>query len=190
MQFQEKRQGEAASEIGERTKLALFEQSIVPHLNAAYDLGVWLTRNSHDAEDVVQEAYLRAFQFFDGFHGGDEKAWLLTVVRNTCHTWLRREKGTRTMVMFEEQMHGSELDRADPEGMLLEKFNVGSLRDCLKALPVDYREVVILRELEEMSYRDIADLIKIPLGTVMSRLSRGRRRLEDCVSSRMTRGWT
>jgi RNA polymerase sigma-70 factor (ECF subfamily) len=172
--------------MGEQTKLALFERTIVPHLNAAYNLAMWLTRNPHDAEDVVQEAYLRAFRFFDGFRGGDAKAWLLTVVRNTCHTWIHREKGTRTMVMFEEQMHCAELDNTNPEGMLLEKFNVESLRECLEALPVDYREVVILRELEEMSYRDIADLIKIPLGTVMSRLSRARRRLEACVAARVT----
>jgi RNA polymerase sigma factor (sigma-70 family) len=151
-------------------------------------LAVWLTRNSHDAEDVVQEAYLRAFRFFDGFRGGDGKAWLLAVVRNTCHTWFRREKSNRTMVTFDEQMHCSDLDTTNPEGMLIEKFDVGSLRECLNALPLEFREVVILRELEEMSYRDIADLIKIPLGTVMSRLSRARRRLEDCVAARGARG--
>lgn len=151
IQSQEKRQNQAAAKIGEQTKLALFEQTIVPHLNAAYNLAVWLTRNSHDAEDVVQEAYLRAFRFFDGFRGGDGKAWLLAVVRNTCHTWLRREKGTRTMVMFDEHMHCSELDQTNPEGMLLEKVNVGSLRECPNTLPVEYREVVILKEMEEMS---------------------------------------
>ena len=188
MRPQEKRQDEAAPRIGEQTKLALFEQIIVPHLTAAYNLAVWLTRNSHDAEDVVQEAYLRAFRFFDGFHGGDGKAWLLAVVRNTCHTWLRREKGAKTMVMFDEQMHCSDLDKKNPEGMLLEKVNVGSLQECLNALPVEYREVMILREMEEMSYRDIADLINIPVGTVMSRLSRARRRLEACVTARVAGG--
>jgi len=184
----EKSQGEAPSEISERTKLALFEQTIVPHLSAAYNLAVWLTRNSHDAEDVVQEACLRAFRFFDGFHGDDGKAWLLAVVRNTCHSWLRREKGNKTMVMFDEQMHCSDLDRTNPEGLLLEKVNVGSLRECLNALPLEYREVMILREMEEMSYRDIADLINIPVGTVMSRLSRARRRLEACAAARAAGG--
>jgi RNA polymerase sigma factor (sigma-70 family) len=181
-------QGAAASETSEQTKLALFEQIIVPHLTAAYNLAVWLTRNSHDAEDVVQEAYLRAFRFFDGFHGGDGKAWLLAVVRNTCHTWLRREKGSKTMVMFDEQMHCADLDNTNPEGMLLEKVNVGSLRECLNALPLEYREVMILREMEEMSYRDIADLIKIPVGTVMSRLSRARKRLGSCIEARVAGG--
>ena len=174
--------------MDEETKLALFEQAIVPHLNAAYNLAAWLTRNKDDAEDVVQEAYLRAFRFFGGFHGGDGKAWLLAIVRNTCQTWLRREKGNRSVVMFDEQMHSPELTKANPEGILLKKFDVGSLRECLEGLPVDYREVMILRELEEMSYQEIADVVKIPLGTVMSRLSRARQRLADCVAARVNGG--
>src|SRR5260370_11176476 len=118
--------------MDEKTRLALFEQIIVPHLNAAYNLAAWLTRNKDDAEDVVQEAYLRAFRFFGGFHGGDGKAWLLAIVRNTCQTWLRREKGTRSVVMVDEQTHSPELDKANPEGMLLNKFNVGSLLASLE----------------------------------------------------------
>src|SRR6476660_7277105 len=94
--------------MGEANKLELFEQLIVPHLNAAYNLARWLTRNDHDEEDVVQEAYMRAFRFFDGFHGGDGKAWLLAVVRNTCHTWVRQQKGNVPKVVFDEQMHGGE----------------------------------------------------------------------------------
>lgn len=174
--------------MDEGSRLALFEQIIVPHLNAAYNLAAWLTRNKDDAEDVVQEAYLRAFRFFDGFHGGDGKAWLLTIVRNTCQTWLRREKGNRSVVMFDEQMHSPELTKTDPEGMLLKKFDAGSLRECLEALPVDYREVMILREMEEMSYQEIADVVKIPLGTVMSRLSRARQRLTCCMTAKVKGG--
>ena len=174
--------------MDEETSLALFEQTIVPHLNAAYNLAAWLTRNKDDAEDVVQEAYLRAFRFFKGFHGGDGKAWLLAIVRNTCQTWLRREKGNRSVVMFDEKTHSPELAKTDPEGTLLKKFDVESLRECLEGLLVDYREVVILRELEEMSYREIADVVKIPLGTVMSRLSRARQRLADCVAARVNGG--
>jgi RNA polymerase sigma-70 factor (ECF subfamily) len=174
--------------MDEERKLALFEQTIVPHLNAAYNLAAWLTRNKDDAEDVVQEAYLRAFRFFEGFRGGDGRAWLLAIVRNTCQTWLHREKGNRSVVMFDEQTHSPELAKANPEGMLLKKFDVGSLRECLEGLPVDYREVVILRELEEMSYQEIADVVKIPLGTVMSRLSRARQRLADCVAARVNGG--
>jgi RNA polymerase sigma factor (sigma-70 family) len=171
--------------MDEKTRLALFEQIIVPHLNAAYNLAAWLTRNKDDAEDVVQEAYLRAFRFFGGFHGGDGKAWLLAIVRNTCQTWLRREKGTRSVVMFDEQTHSPEFAKTNPEVTLLKKFDVVSLRECLEGLPVDYREVVILRELEEMSYQEIADVVKIPIGTVMSRLSRARQRLAECVAAKV-----
>ena len=174
--------------MDEETKLALFEQTIVPHLDGAYNLATWLTRNKDDAEDVVQEAYLRAFRFFGGFRGGDGKPWLLAIVRNTFQTWLRREKGVRSVVMFDEQTHSPELAKTNPEGTLRKKFDVGSLRECLEKLPVDYREVVILRELEEMSYQEIADVVKIPLGTVMSRLSRARQRLADCLAARVNGG--
>lgn len=169
-------------------KLALFEQSIVPHLNAAYNLSLWLTRNTHDAEDVVQEAYLRAFRFFDGFKGGDGKAWLLAVVRNTWLSWLRKRKGDSPAVAFDEQTHSPERERSNTESTLVEKAKLGSLQECIELLPIEYREVVVLRELEEMPYKDIADVAGIPLGTVMSRLSRGRKRLEDCVAARMNGG--
>ncbi|MGA2592979.1 MAG: sigma-70 family RNA polymerase sigma factor [Bryobacteraceae bacterium] len=157
-------------------KLALFEQTILPHLNAAYNLARWLTRNDPDAEDIVQEAYLRAFRYFDGFQGGDGKAWLLAVVRNTYLTWRRREKGV-AKVPFDEETHGSV--------QLVEKPMTGSLRDCLELLPPEYREVLVMRELEEMSYNEIAAVTSRPIGTVMSRLSRARRRLQDCVTVRM-----
>ena len=169
----------------DETRLELFERTIVPHLDAAYNLAVWLTRNKDDADDVVQESYLRAFRFFGGFHGGDGKAWLLAIIRNTCQTWLRREKGNRSVVIFDEWAHSPELPRTNPEGTLLKKCGVGSLLECLEELPIHYREVVILRELEEMSYQDIAGVVKIPLGTVMSRLSRARQRLTDCVAARV-----
>src|SRR5437588_9458539 len=131
--------------MDEANKLALFEQTIVPHLNAAYNLARWLTRNEHDAEDVVQEAYLRAFRFFDGFRGGDGKAWLLAVVRNTCLTWRRREKSSVMAVPFDEAAHGA--DRAaNAETGLVEEARVGTLRNCIQSLPVEYREVIVLRE--------------------------------------------
>jgi RNA polymerase sigma-70 factor (ECF subfamily) len=157
-------------------KLALFEQTILPHLNAAYNLARWLTRNDQDAEDVVQEAYLRAFRYFDGFQGGDGKAWLLAVVRNTYLTWRRREKDV-AKVPFDEETHGSV--------QFVEKAIAGSLQDCLELLPREYREVLVMRELEEMSYNEIAAVTSRPIGTVMSRLSRARRRLQDCVTARM-----
>jgi RNA polymerase sigma-70 factor (ECF subfamily) len=162
-------------------KLALFEQSIVPHLNAAYNLARWLTRNSHDAEDLVQEAYLRAFRAFETFQGQDGKAWLLTVVRNTCFTWLKK-KGDRAVVEFDEQMHSGADETPNAESALLNQAALGSLNECLEALPVEFRETIILRELEELSYKEIAEIVRVPVGTVMSRLARGRRRLQQCLA--------
>src|SRR5882724_3185962 len=160
------------------SKLALFEETILPHLNSAYNLARWLTRNEDDAQDAVQEAYLRAFRFFDGFKGGDGKAWLLAVVRNTCMTWLRRQRVAA--VPFDETAHAS--DRAaNAEGGLVQEARLGTLRDCIEALPPEYREVIVLRELEELPYKEIAETAAVPIGTVMSRLARARKRLEDCV---------
>jgi RNA polymerase sigma-70 factor (ECF subfamily) len=174
------------SRMSGSTKLALFEETILPHLNAAYNLARWLTRNEDDAKDVVQEAYLRAFRFFDGFRGGDGKAWLMAVVRNTCLTWRRRERGNVMAIPFDETAHGS--DRAaNVEARLVEEAGLGALRNCIESLPVEYREVIVMRELEELSYRDIAEAASLPIGTVMSRLARARKRLEDCVTSRMKR---
>jgi len=162
-------------------KLALFEEAILPHLNAAYNLARWLTRDPQDAEDIVQEAYLRAFRYFDGFKGGDGKAWLLAVVRNTYQTW-RREHG-RQAVAFDEEFHSPAPVSAPAEGRAGNAQQ--NVRDCLERLPVEYREVLVMRELEEMSYQEIAQAARLPLGTVMSRLSRARKRLLDCVAVRM-----
>jgi len=182
----ETRASQEESRMSGSTKLALFEETILPHLNAAYNLARWLTRNEDDAQDVVQEAYLRAYRFFDGFRGGDGKAWLMAVVRNTCLTWRRRERGKVMAVPFDETVHGS--DRAaNAEAGLVNEAGVGTLRNCIESLPLEYREVIVMRELEELSYRDIADAASVPIGTVMSRLARARKRLEDCVTSRMKR---
>jgi RNA polymerase sigma-70 factor (ECF subfamily) len=165
-------------------KLASFEQIMMPHLNAAYNLARWLTRNPQDADDIVQEAYLRAYRFFDGFSGGDGKPWLLAVVRNTFLTWVRNEKGDNRMVAFDEAIHDRGLDEPSAESRLVSTQHVASLRDCVAALQSEYREVLVLRELEDMSYREIAQVVAIPLGTVMSRLSRARRLLAHCVKVR------
>ena len=162
-------------------KLALFEQNVVPHLNAAYNLARWLTRNGPDAEDLVQEAYLRAFRSFETFQGQDGRAWLLTVVRNTCFTWLKK-KGDQSTVEFDEQMHSAAGESLDIESQLLNEAALGSLNDCLAALPLEFREVIILRELEELSYKEISDIARVPVGTVMSRLARGRKRLQQCLT--------
>lgn len=157
-----------------------FEQTVMPHLDAAYNLARWLTRNADDAEDLVQEAYLRAFRSFETFEGGDGRAWLLAVVRNTCLTWLRK-KGEKIVVEFDEQVHGRADETPNAETVLLNDAALGSLQGCLEGLPLEFREIIILRELEELPYKEIADIAKVPLGTVMSRLARGRKRLQACL---------
>jgi RNA polymerase sigma-70 factor (ECF subfamily) len=170
--------------MDEATKLALFEQTILPHLNAAYKLARWLTRNPQDAEDLVQEAYLRALRFFDGFQGGDGRAWLLAVVRNTCLTWLRRKNSGGAGIAFDEQVHGATGKQENTEEQLVQNAKINSLRECVESLPVEYREIIVMRELEELSYREISEVAGVPIGTVMSRLSRGRTRLLDCMEAK------
>jgi RNA polymerase sigma factor (sigma-70 family) len=155
----------------------IFEQAVLPHLDAAYNLARWLTRNDHDAEDVAQEACLRAMRFFDGFRGGAVRPWLLTIVRNTYLTWLQKSK-VKEMTPLEYDV---ESKAANPEEQLLERVDGQALRQALDALPADYREVLVLRELEELSYKEIAEIAGIPIGTVMSRLARARRRLQESV---------
>lgn len=161
-------------------KLALFEQSVMPHLNAAYNLARWLTRSDCDAEDLVQEAYLRAFRAFATFQGQDARAWLLAVVRNTCFTYLRR-KGEKSTVEFDEQTHGVPDASPNAESILLNQAALGSLNNCLEALPLEFREAIVLRELEELSYKEISEIARVPVGTVMSRLARARKRLQQCL---------
>lgn len=166
----------------EQSKFGRFEQVVLPHLDAAYNLARWLTRNAADAEDVAQEAVLRAFKFFGGFHGGDSRAWLLTIVRNTCYTWLQQNRAHELTTPFEEETHTDA--GANPEAMLLAGENKELLRKALEELPVSFREVVILREFEDLSYKEIAKIVDVPVGTVMSRLARARKRLELCLTAR------
>jgi RNA polymerase sigma-70 factor (ECF subfamily) len=166
------------------SRMRLFEEVILPHLNAAYNLARWLTRNEHDAQDAVQEAYLRAFRFFDGYRGGDGKSWLLEIVRNTCFTFLRREKRNVMSVVFDEAAHTLAVNSPNAEEALVEASKKTIMRSCIEGLPEAFREVLVMRELEEMSYRQIADVAGVPAGTVMSRLSRARKRLEDCAQGR------
>jgi RNA polymerase sigma-70 factor (ECF subfamily) len=165
-------------------RLRLFEEVILPHLNAAYNLARWLTRNEHDAQDVVQEAYLRAFRFFDSYRGGDGKSWLLEVVRNTCFTFHRREKRNATSVEFDEAAHTPSVNPPDAEEALVVASKQTILKDCIGGLPDEFRGILVMRELEEMSYRQISDVAGLPPGTVMSRLSRARKRLEECAKAR------
>ena len=169
----------------EQDKLKRFEKAVLPHLNAAYNLARWLTRSDHDAEDVAQEAYLRAFRFFDDFRGGDSRSWLLTIVRNTCYTWLKQNREHELTTVFEEEIHSVDSDSPNPETMLLQSVDNQLLRQALEELPVEFREVLILHELEGLSYKEIAVIADIPMGTVMSRLARARKRLEQSLGNRM-----
>ena len=155
-----------------------FEQLILPHLDAAYNLARWLTHNDQDAQDMVQEACLRAFRFFQGFRGGDSRVWLLTIVRNTCYTWLQQRRLDEQTTPFDEELHDIESEVFNPEVLHLRRIDQQRLREALEALPIEFREVMVLRELEEMSYRDISTIAHIPLGTVMSRLARARKQLQ------------
>lgn len=166
----------------EQNKLARFEQVVLPHLDAAYNLARWLTRNDSDAEDMAQEALLRAFKFFGGFHGGDSRAWLLTIVRNTCYTWLQQNRAHELTTPFDEEVHSVEGD--NPETILLEGADRHMLKQALEELPVEFREVIILRELEGLSYKEIANIVDVPVGTVMSRLARARKRLHLRLTAR------
>ena len=168
----------------ENNRRARFEQVMMPHLSAAYNLARWLTRNDHDAEDLVQEAYLRAYKFFDRFRGDQGRAWLLAVVRNTCYTWLKQHRAHELTASFDENIHGSASDAFNPEKLLLQKATRQLLHEALEELPIEFREVVVLRELEGFSYKEIAAIVDIPMGTVMSRLTRARARLQQSLSAK------
>ena len=161
-----------------------FEQAVLPHLDAAYNLARWLTRNEQDAQDVTQEAFLRAFRFFEGYQGGNMRAWLLTIVRNTCYTWLRQNRPPDSEEVFDEEIHSNELPGgADPELQVLANADKATVHRALEELPGIFREVLVLRELEGMSYKEIADVAGVSLGTVMSRLARARTRLRQSLGA-------
>ncbi len=159
-----------------------FEEVALPHLQAAYNLARWLTRNDKDAEDVVQEAYLRAYKHFGTFRASDARPWLLAIVRNTYHTWIRRNRFTYVEIELEDETF-THPQSDDPELLLLKEVDKQILRSALRRLPSEFLEVIVLREFEEMSYKQISEVVEIPLGTVMSRLARARKRLAELVSN-------
>ncbi len=167
--------------VEEQDKLARFEQSIMPHMNAAYNLARWLSSNDSDAQDIVQEAYLRAFKFFSGFRGGNSRAWLLRIVRNAFYDWLKKNRGEEISEPFDEQIHDGVDETQRPDALLLEKSDHELLDKAIASLPVEFREILVLRELEGFSYREISEVANIPLGTVMSRLARGRDHLRSLL---------
>jgi RNA polymerase sigma-70 factor, ECF subfamily len=164
-----------------------FERQMLPHLDAAYNLARWLLRNGEDAEDAVQDAFLRAHQAFASYQGGSEKAWLMTIVRNVCLTLLKRRVRPGNVVMLDEAMGEREKASADivpaslnsrPDAELLAKIERARVQTALKKLPQNLREIVVLREFEDLSYQEISEVVGVPVGTVMSRLSRARERLK------------
>lgn len=171
--------------------LARFEQHVLPHLDAAYNLARWLTRNDQDAEDVVQEAFLRAFRFFAGLKGPDARPWLLTIVRNTAYSWLEKNRPAEIVPLDDaglvpegEAAGYAASSESNPEVIVLQRAGAKLVNQALEELPVAYREVLVMRELEDLSYKDIAAIAGIPIGTVMSRHARGREQLRRLVELR------
>jgi RNA polymerase sigma-70 factor (ECF subfamily) len=158
-----------------------FEALVLPHLPAAHNLARWLVRHDAEAQDVAQEAMLRAYRFFGGFRGGDPRAWLLKIVRNLCYTWLANARGARGTEEFDEERHA--VGAETPESLAIAGADREQLARALESLPPRSREVLVLRELEGFSYKEIAEIAGIPIGTVMSNLSRARSRLHSALAA-------
>jgi RNA polymerase sigma-70 factor (ECF subfamily) len=154
-----------------------FEQATLPHLDAAYNLARWLTQDEHGAEDVVQEAYYRAARYFDSFRGGDGRAWLLGVVRRASYDWLEKRR-TQTAEIYNENVHDPGDESSNPALLAIRQSDQACVRRALTELPVPLREAIVLRELEGLSYQQIAVVAAIPIGTVMSRIARARQQLQ------------
>ena len=161
--------------MNELSKIPDFEQIVLPHWKAAYNFARWLTGNDEDAADIVQEAFLKAYKSFDGYRGGDSKSWLLSIVRNTFYTQYRNQKKYSRAFDSEYKTDDKLIDSSDPEVIYIQKENIQLLKNALEKLPLEFREVITLREMEGLSYKEISDILEIPQGTVMSRLARGRK---------------
>jgi len=172
--------------LSDRTRR--FEAAMLPHLDAAFNLARWLLRDEHNAQDVVQDAYLRAFRFFDSYQGEQARPWLLGIVRNTCFTWMKDKQRAGQQVEFDEERDSGVDDQGlnqaadNPETLLMQKLERAQINKAIEELPPLFREVIVLRELEELSYEEIAQCAAIPLGTVMSRLSRARAMLRKALA--------
>lgn len=166
----------------DHNQLTAFNDAVLPHLNAAYNLARWLTRNDQDAEDVVQEAALRAFKYWEGFSGRDCRAWLLAIVRNTFYS-LQRERSVQPELTADGDLDDVDDNVPNPERELLRSADRDMLKAALEDLPVEFREAIVLREMEGLSYKEIADIGNVPIGTVMSRLARARKRMQIFLTS-------
>jgi RNA polymerase sigma-70 factor (ECF subfamily) len=176
-----KREGDHA----QPAELTSFEEAMLPHLDAAHNLARWLLRNEQDAQDVVQEAYLRAFKSFAGFHGSNGRAWLLTIVRNTSYTLLMKNRAVDLTTTFDEEIHAAGYESVSPATILEHSENTERIREAMNELPAEFREILALRHQEGLSYKEIAEIAQIPPGTVMSRLARARAKLRECLVVRI-----
>jgi len=169
-------------------ELTAFDYAVLPHLDAAYNLARWLTGDDQDAQDVVQEASLRAFKYWKGFSGRDCRSWLLAIVRNTFYSWVRQRSGQPELTEtgeFDDVDH----DTRNPENLLLQNAGRDILKAALDDLPAEFREAIVLREMEGMSYKEIADIAGVPIGTVMSRLARARKRMQIYLTNAAARNY-
>ena len=172
--------------FAESPRLTEFERQVLPHLDAAYNLARFLMRNDQDAEDVVQDAAVRAFRFFESFRGENSRAWFLSIVRNTAFTALKRNRMDDDALSFDEQLHDAQEPSVDPGVALDRAQDRQAVRAAIEQLPAEFREAITLRELEGMSYKEIADVAGVPIGTIMSRLARARRQLQLLLSKNCT----
>src|SRR5437763_7782035 len=166
-----------------KEELMSFEAAMLPHLDAAHNLARWLLRNEQDAQDVVQEAYLRAFKSFGGFHGSNGRAWLLTIVRNTSYTLLKKNHAVDLTTTFDEEIHASGQESVSPATILEHAEDAELIGKAMNELPVEFREILTLRHQQDLSYKEIGEILEIPIGTVMSRLARARIKLKEYLSA-------
>jgi RNA polymerase sigma-70 factor (ECF subfamily) len=173
--------------LPDETKAVDFDRTFLPHMDAAYNLARWLVRDDHDAQDVVQEAYLRAVRFAAGFRGGDSRAWILAIVRNAAYTWLKRNRSSHSSTEFDEQLHGGSTEESGLDAEAVREADGAMIRAALEELADEFREVIVMRDIEGLSYKEIADAADIPLGTVMSRLARARAKLAHSLKDRIAK---
>src|SRR6266513_527207 len=169
----------------QKAELTSFEAMMLPCMDAAHNLARWLLRNEQDAQDVVQEAYLRAFRSFGGFRGTNGRAWLLTIVRNTSYTLLKKSHAVDLTTSFDEEIHATGHDSVSPATILEHSEDAKLIKEAMDELPAEFREILVLRHQEGLSYKEIVDIAQIPLGTVMSRLARARAKLKEYLAARI-----
>jgi len=170
-----------------------FERMMLGHLDAAYNLALWLVRNPSEAEDIVQTAYMRAFEHFHTFNGGNAAGWIMTIVRNTAYNWLNKQKRNSNLISFDEVLHSSgqhthsTANEMNPANIVASHASSVHLMEQMERLPVEFREALFLREIEGYSYKEIAEITQVPKGTVMSRLSRARGQLQNLLVEQQKR---